>query len=684
MPIQDDSLVAKYIRSIENPDSIGFKDGRWVAPPAGYDPNNRGFGVDIKYNDAANDLTNDRSGRWLSEGEERQLRNNHIENMQAVLDKWTPKILAQEPSEKKQAMAIGLLYRGDGIKSIKDNPVMRDAYYSGTDQDFQNAVADLYRKKKVSERAKQHNQFMNRVPSKPQVTTTSITKFTPPTAFKPKFKFGDGGSLNKGWDSLSLADKADMIKVAINNGIVTLPEIKEAYNKFAEGGYKDWLRELSVKKSAEWGVPQEQLYQEMQNDPTYDYKVFYEQQPDMAKAMLTADPEAHFNDVGKTPNHPTYSDGSYYNTHSYNGQAPFRGGHWSNGNLGPYSSTYQLSQDQLNHRWDIGRTIDYVSQAEPNGIEILNPKGTHVRDADGTIFGGVLPQVMVGNYAKGGNLYKKGGSMNANSQRAMSYLLGRGISKTGASAIVGTLYAESGLDPTVHAKMKGDSGVGLAQWTGGRQKKFWSTLEKIEPGARKKYGSIDRVPLERQLDVVLTERPDVTRAISNAKDVGTATDIMLRGYENGGGTVKSMISKAQMDGIYGKWGNGYDKQLSKRIGHASNLLGLHIDPSAYTLPQSFFDDINSQIANLPSEADMQIPTMQVPSITEVDPTTVYKAPVIDMSLFEQPKQAVETVYNPKEERVNSIDRLNNVFTLMGMQSPVSSMSNNPLMAIANI
>ena len=38
------------------------------------------------------------------------------------------------------------------------------------------------------------------------------------------------------WNDLSLSEKSEMMRVAIENGITTLPEIKEAYNQFAEGG----------------------------------------------------------------------------------------------------------------------------------------------------------------------------------------------------------------------------------------------------------------------------------------------------------------------------------------------------------------------------------------------------------------------------------------------------------------
>ena len=63
--------------------------------------------------------------------------------------------------------------------------------------------------------------------------------------FKPKRRFDEGGYLDNTWDSLSLADKAEMIKVAVANGITTLPEIRSAYNEFAKGGY---IPSASIKK----------------------------------------------------------------------------------------------------------------------------------------------------------------------------------------------------------------------------------------------------------------------------------------------------------------------------------------------------------------------------------------------------------------------------------------------------
>ena len=38
------------------------------------------------------------------------------------------------------------------------------------------------------------------------------------------------------WDSLSIAEKAEMMRLAVKNGITDLPTIRQKYNEFAEGG----------------------------------------------------------------------------------------------------------------------------------------------------------------------------------------------------------------------------------------------------------------------------------------------------------------------------------------------------------------------------------------------------------------------------------------------------------------
>lgn len=243
MPVKDDSLVAQYIRAIENPDSVGFRNGRWEAPPKGkgYDTNSRGFGMDVNYNDATRALTAHRKGKWLTEEEERQFRQDHTDYIEDILEDWTPQILRVIPSEEKKAMALGMMYRGDNVKKIINNPSLRNAYYSGSNEDMQKAVSDYYQKNKQAPRSKNHNKFFN---SRRQ-STYNPSRFEAPK-FVPRHKFYDeGGYLDNTWDSLSLADKAEMIKVAVANGITTLPEIRSAYNEFAKGGY---IPSASIKK----------------------------------------------------------------------------------------------------------------------------------------------------------------------------------------------------------------------------------------------------------------------------------------------------------------------------------------------------------------------------------------------------------------------------------------------------
>lgn len=240
MPVKDDSLVAQYIRALENPDSLGYRNGIWTDAGV-FDSRNRGFGVDVENNIAAARLAKNRPGKWLTEEEERNIRLSHIGDNQTTLDKWTPKMLREAPSEEKEAMALGMLYRGDGIKSIIKNPALRDAYYSGSAEDMQRAVSDFY-EKKLPERANNHNKFFSSKNQKTEVPAL-IRKKEPWTPakfedyqFKPKNKYSEGGYMDNLWDSLSMKEKSEMMKVAIANGITSLPEIRQAYNKFAKGG----------------------------------------------------------------------------------------------------------------------------------------------------------------------------------------------------------------------------------------------------------------------------------------------------------------------------------------------------------------------------------------------------------------------------------------------------------------
>ncbi len=67
----------------------------------------------------------------------------------------------------------------------------------------------------------------------------------------------------------------------------------------------------------------------------YDYRLFFEKEPELAKKLLTDDPEAHFTDIGKLPGHPTFSDESYY----FNEENKNQAGRWEGEEYIPYDST---------------------------------------------------------------------------------------------------------------------------------------------------------------------------------------------------------------------------------------------------------------------------------------------------------------------------------------------------------
>lgn len=251
MPVRDydNLLVGEYIRSIENPDSIGFKDGKWFQSPRKVDdPNNRGFGVDIKYNDKARELVKDRKGKWLSEKEERDLRNSHIDYVMGRIDKWTPQMLQEMPSEEKRVIAAGMLYRGDGIKNIIKNPALRDTFYSGTPKEFSKAVEDFYKEKNSNhyqpERARLHKEFMSKQPF--NQLGFKVTEFKSDNSL-----FAKGGLLEPkdAWDRLSIPEKADIIKVGVKHGIFDLQKLRRKYNEFKEGESKEEEEEVNTEES---------------------------------------------------------------------------------------------------------------------------------------------------------------------------------------------------------------------------------------------------------------------------------------------------------------------------------------------------------------------------------------------------------------------------------------------------
>lgn len=112
------------------------------------------------------------------------------------------------------------------------------------------------------------------------------------------------------WKDLSMKDKASYIRMGVENGITDLDTIREAYNKFAEGGpIKKSYKDFSTRLSKAWN-------NEDLSRHDYDYQKYYNDDPEEAYRQLESiehGGKGHFPDGGKsgtykTPNHPTYPD----------------------------------------------------------------------------------------------------------------------------------------------------------------------------------------------------------------------------------------------------------------------------------------------------------------------------------------------------------------------------------------
>lgn len=152
------------------------------------------------------------------------------------------------------------------------------------------------------------------------------------------------------WDKLSMSDRAEYIRLGVYNGITDLNTIREIYNSYANGGsFRKWRKAIDKHKGLD-----------IKNDPTYDYRGFYKNDPDAAWDMLNKDSEEHFTDEFKTALHPTFSNESRYSgKRSRFNRKGVIGGSWIGDN-------YILSTDQLARDWDTNRTLDYLRENDPS------------------------------------------------------------------------------------------------------------------------------------------------------------------------------------------------------------------------------------------------------------------------------------------------------------------------------
>lgn len=90
-------------------------------------------------------------------------------------------------------------------------------------------------------------------------------------------------------------------------------------------------------------------------------------------------------------------------------------------------------------------------------------------------------------------------------------------------------------------------------------------------------------------------------------------------------------------------------------------LGVHIDPTEYTA----YEDLSPMIDSI------NIPQMEFPNTMKTDPTTFYKPPVIDDTLFQTPQESTpKVIYNPTQERLDRLQAFNTVMGMLGQSNPI--------------
>ena len=143
----------------------------------------------------------------------------------------------EEPVEMPDALTVSNPY-----ESRIDNTIFSNRYVPASNSNY---VETVPISREADEDAKvdsivqniiAYNNLRNKLSWKNQepqqyVPTSGINYVAP-------VSYSEGGELKKRktWDELSMTERAEMMRVAIENGITTLPEIKKQYNEFAEGG----------------------------------------------------------------------------------------------------------------------------------------------------------------------------------------------------------------------------------------------------------------------------------------------------------------------------------------------------------------------------------------------------------------------------------------------------------------
>lgn len=168
----DNTLTGKLIIAAENPDSVGYSNGKWYAPTLkGYDPNQFGMGVDRNQTEGFSDkVKTDKDGvQYLTEEDERALRHQKIEEANNSANRryeYAKSVITDRKhnniSPKKDAAVVSAIYNlGSGYiaKTLFEDEDFMRSLFDGTDEEVINRIHEEYKKKNRNERIANEKQF---------------------------------------------------------------------------------------------------------------------------------------------------------------------------------------------------------------------------------------------------------------------------------------------------------------------------------------------------------------------------------------------------------------------------------------------------------------------------------------------------------------------------------------------
>ena len=195
------------------------------------------------------------------------------------------------------------------------------------------------------------------------------------------------------WNNLTLQEKSKLMELGVKHGVTDLNSIRKMYNINANGSYLEWKNQISRYKNID-----------IDNDHTYDYKGFFESNPEMAWDMLKKDSSSKFTDefkiTGQEEVTNTFGKGGYKPSKSIRNRItkwegssmatnrPFNVEAAAFYNVLPKNIRSKMSQDELDALYSYSYNVgagNFKERVVPNLINLYNGKGS-VKDVQDSMW----------------------------------------------------------------------------------------------------------------------------------------------------------------------------------------------------------------------------------------------------------------------------------------------------------